>query len=81
VAKTFTGIVQALREYKQKLRDANVRIYVRRGGPNYQEGLRMMRELGKELAVPIKVYGPEMHMTRIVNLALSEGSAPVGGAR
>ncbi len=81
VAKTFTGIVQALREYKQKLKDAHVKIYVRRGGPNYQEGLRLMRELGEELGVPIEVYGPEMHMTRIVNLALSEGSAPAGGAR
>ena len=81
VAKTFTGIVQALREYKQKLKDANVKIYVRRGGPNYQEGLRLMRELGRELGVPIEVYGPEMHMTRIVNMALSEGSPTTGGAK
>jgi hypothetical protein len=29
-----------------------------------------MKELGAELGVPIEVYGPEMHMTRIVNLAL-----------
>jgi ATP-citrate lyase beta-subunit len=72
VAKTFTGIVMALREYKQKLRDTNVKIFVRRGGPNYQEGLRMMKELGKDLGVPIEVYGPEMHMTRIVNLALQQ---------
>jgi ATP-citrate lyase beta-subunit len=79
VVKTFTGIVRALKEYKQKLRDAKVRIYVRRGGPNYQEGLRLMKELGKELGVPIEVYGPEMHMTRIVNLALE--SPTTGGDR
>jgi len=70
VAKTFTGITMALRDYKKKLKDTNVKIYVRRGGPNYQEGLRIMRELGKELGVPIDVYGPETHMTRIVNMAL-----------
>ncbi len=70
VAKTFTGITMALRDYKKKLKDANVKIFVRRGGPNYQEGLRIMRELGKELGVPIDVYGPETHMTRIVNMAL-----------
>jgi len=70
VAKTFTGIVKALREYKKKLQDTNVKIYVRRGGPNYQEGLRIMRELGKEIGIPIEVYGPETHMTRIVNMAL-----------
>lgn len=70
VAKTFTGITMALRDYKKKLKDTNVKIFVRRGGPNYKEGLRIMRELGEELGVPIEVYGPETHMTRIVNMAL-----------
>ncbi|MFH1829967.1 MAG: ATP citrate lyase citrate-binding domain-containing protein [Pseudomonadota bacterium] len=71
VAATFTGIIQALTEYKQKLIDNKVRIYVRRGGPNYQEGLAKMRELGNTLGVPIEVYGPETHMTKIVSLALA----------
>jgi ATP-citrate lyase beta-subunit len=70
VAKTFTGITMALRDYKKKLKDTNVKIFVRRGGPNYKEGLRIMRELGEELGIPIEVYGPETHMTRIVNMAL-----------
>jgi ATP-citrate lyase beta-subunit len=70
VAKTFTGIMDALREYRDKLRANNVRIYVRRGGPNHEVGLAMMRQLGEELAVPLEVYGPETHMTRIVRMAL-----------
>jgi ATP-citrate lyase beta-subunit len=70
VAKTFTGITMALRDYKKKLKETNVKIYVRRGGPNYQEGLRIMRDLGGELGIPVEVYGPETHMTRIVNMAL-----------
>jgi len=70
VAKTFTGIVQALKEYSEKLQETNVEIYVRRGGPNYKEGLRIMKELGEELGVPIQVFGPETHMTKIVKLAL-----------
>jgi len=70
VAKTFTGITMALRDYKKKLKDTNVKIYVRRGGPNYQEGLRIMKDLGEELGIPIDVYGPETHMTRIVDMAL-----------
>jgi ATP citrate (pro-S)-lyase len=57
VANTFKGIVRALKEYKEKLRENNVKIYVRRGGPNYKEGLRVMRELGEQLGVPIEVYG------------------------
>lgn len=71
VAATFTGIIQALTEYKQKLIDNKVKIYVRRGGPNYQEGLAKMRALGATLGVPIEVYGPETHMTKIVSLALA----------
>ena len=74
VAKTFTGIIQALTEFKQKLVDGKVRIYVRRGGPNYKEGLAKMRKLGETLGVPIEVYGPETHMTKIVTLALKEGA-------
>ena len=72
VAQTFKGIIRALKEAKQKLQTTGVQIYVRRGGPNYEEGLRLMRELGKDLGVPIQVYGPETHMTKIVSLALKE---------
>ncbi len=73
VAKTFSGITMALREYKKKLIDTNVKIYVRRGGPNYQEGLKIMKNLGEELGLPIEVYGPETHMTRVVPMALEGG--------
>jgi len=72
VAKTFTGIIQALDEYKEKLRANQVKIYVRRGGPNYKEGLENMRRLGERIGIPLEVYGPETHMTRIVSLALEE---------
>jgi ATP-citrate lyase beta-subunit len=72
VAKTFTGIIKALKEYRQKLIDNKVKIYVRRGGPNYQEGLKNMKELGKTLGVPIEVFGPEAHMTSIVPMGLTE---------
>ncbi len=70
VAKTFKGVTMALEEYREKLREAGIKIYVRRGGPNYEQGLKLMRDLGRRLGVPIEVYGPETHMTRIVSLAL-----------
>ncbi len=73
VAKTFTGIIKALEEYKDRLRENHVRIYVRRGGPNYKEGLENMRRLGEKIGIPLEVFGPETHMTRIVSLALQEG--------
>ncbi|KAJ2370704.1 ATP citrate lyase subunit 1, partial [Coemansia sp. RSA 2607] len=78
VATTFKGIIRALQEYKQALIANRVRIFVRRAGPNWQEGLRAMRELGETLGVEIRVYGPETHVTAIVPLAL--GKAPAGGA-
>ena len=74
VANTFKGVVMALEEYREKLQKANVKIYVRRGGPNYELGLKLMRDLGMKLGVPIEVYGPETHMTRIVPLALEGAS-------
>jgi len=73
VAKTFNGIIRALREYREKLKDNKVKIFVRRGGPNYKEGLDNMRTLGEALGVPIAVYGPETHMTKIVSMALKGG--------
>lgn len=76
VATTFKGIVRALREYQQKLIENKVSIYVRRGGPNFQEGLRVMKELGSTLGVPIHVYGPETHMTAIVSMALGKKDIP-----
>ena len=51
---------------------AEVKIYVRRGGPNYQEGLEKMRDLAAKLELPIEVFGPEAHMTSIVSLALNK---------
>jgi ATP citrate (pro-S)-lyase len=70
VAATFKGIIRALKEYAAPLQAHQVKIYVRRGGPNYQEGLKAMRLLGESLGVPIKVFGPETHITDIVPLAL-----------
>ncbi|MFA6434534.1 MAG: ATP citrate lyase citrate-binding domain-containing protein [Elusimicrobiales bacterium] len=72
VAKTFTGIIKALNEYRAKLIENKVKIFVRRGGPNYKEGLENMRKLGDTLGVPIEVYGPETHMTAVVSMALGK---------
>ena len=72
VAATFTGIIQAIEERVAALKKANVKIYVRRGGPNYKEGLEKMRSMGKRLGLPVDVYGPETHMTKIVSMALQE---------
>ncbi|KAG4947691.1 hypothetical protein JHK87_043698 [Glycine soja] len=70
VAATFSGIIRALKEKEQKLKEAKMHIYVRRGGPNYQKGLAKMRALGEEIGIPIEVYGPEATMTGICKQAI-----------
>jgi ATP citrate (pro-S)-lyase len=37
----------------------DVKIWVRRAGPNYQEGLKNIKSVGQELKLDIHVYGPE----------------------
>ncbi|KAF7697882.1 ATP-citrate synthase [Silurus meridionalis] len=75
VAATFKGIVRAIKDYQEPLKEHEVSIFVRRGGPNYQEGLRVMGEVGKTTGIPIHVFGTETHMTAIVGMAL--GHRPI----
>ncbi len=72
VAKTFTGIIQAFEEYADKMKDVGIKIYVRRGGPNYEKGLKDIKEAADRLGLYIEVYGPETHVTDIVRMALEE---------
>lgn len=71
VAKTFEGIIQAMEKYQDELKIHNTKIYVRRGGPNYQTGLKNINDAAKNLGLYIEVYGPETHITDIVKMALS----------
>jgi len=68
VKATFTGIVSAIRKSVDKLKNAKVKIFVRRGGPNEKQGLELMKQVGKETGVPIEVYDRYTHMTRVVEL-------------
>jgi ATP-citrate lyase beta-subunit len=72
VAKTFTGIIQAFEVYADKLKEHNTKIYVRRGGPNFEKGLKDIKEAADRLGLYIEVYGPETHVTDIVRMALEK---------
>lgn len=73
---SLPGIITALREYQTRLVEHNISIFVRRAGPNYQEGLRRMREIGSTLGIPLYVFGPETHMTAICGMALGKKPIP-----
>jgi len=70
VAKTFTGIIQAFEEYQEKMKEVGIKIYVRRGGPNYEKGLKDIKEAADRMGLWIDVYGPETHVTDIVRMAV-----------
>ena len=66
IAKTFKGIIKALDE------DSNVldKVYVRRGGPNQEEGLKTMKEFLDKNKLNGGVYGRELSLNSIIELAL-----------
>ena len=70
VAKTFTGIINAFEKFADKLKAHKTKIYVRRGGPNYEKGLKDIKAAAERLGLYIEVYGPETHVTDIVRMAL-----------
>ncbi|NOR57889.1 MAG: ATPase [Sulfurimonas sp.] len=72
VAKTFTGIIQSFEQNVEKMKEHNVQIYVRRGGPNYEKGLKDIKEAADRLGLYIEVYGPETHVTDIVRMAIEK---------
>ena len=59
VKKTFKGIVRALKQYGDKLIEGGVKIWVRRGGPNFEEGLKLKKSnmvFLTRLVVNLRVY-------------------------
>lgn len=71
VAATFKGVIRALRDVAPQLNEHKTQIWVRRAGPNYQEGLKNIKSAAQELGLNMHVFGPEMHVSGIVPLALS----------
>jgi ATP-citrate lyase beta-subunit len=70
VKATFSGIINGLRESRSKGYLQNVTIWVRRGGPNENQGLAAIRKLQDE-GFDIHVYDRSMPMTDIVDLAMN----------
>jgi len=69
---TFKGIIQAITEVSELLREQGVKVFVRRGGPYEKEGLSMMENFLKTQHLLGTVSGPELVLTDIVAHALRE---------
>jgi ATP citrate (pro-S)-lyase len=68
VASTFKGVIRALRDVAPLLVEHKVQIWVRRAGPNYQEGLKNIKAVGQEL-------GLSMHVSTILPWSMEESAA------
>ncbi len=70
IAKTFAGVLQAIEEVADKLRAQQVKVFVRRGGPNQEEGLAQMEAVLNKHGLLGAVHSPETPLTAAVTEAL-----------
>ncbi|MEM0455905.1 MAG: ATP citrate lyase citrate-binding domain-containing protein [Candidatus Anstonellales archaeon] len=67
VSKTFDGIIKAILEYKEQFLDHQVRIIVRRGGPNADVALKKIQQEIGSLGIPIEVYDENYNIDWVVD--------------
>lgn len=72
IAVTFKGVIKALEEMKNELVKQHIKIFVRRGGPNQQEGLAMMEKFLKENNLYGLVADQKTTLPKIVQSAIAE---------
>ncbi|HET6746746.1 MAG TPA: ATP citrate lyase citrate-binding domain-containing protein [Candidatus Saccharimonadales bacterium] len=72
VAATFAGVINALNEKAKQLQKQNLTVYVRRGGPNQEEGLKNMTACLKSLGIYGGVYDPSTSIPDALDKALKE---------
>ncbi len=70
VKSTFKGIIQALTEVADQLRAQDVKVFVRRGGPNEVEGLGLMENFLRQSDLFGSVYGSSVVLTEAVSDAI-----------
>ena len=67
VAKTFKGIIRALSEKSEELNSQHVKVFVRRGGPNEEAGLKLMRDFLTSKNLLGCAYGHDTPLTQVVS--------------
>ncbi len=67
---TFNGLIKALEEVKNQLKEQKIKIFVRRGGPFQEEGLAQMKSFLEKEGLLGMVQGPELILTDIISQSL-----------
>ena len=68
VASTFNGIIKSIHNNTNAFK--NTSVWIRRGGPNYIQGLDNMKNVLNKYNIENHVFGPETPITEIVTKAL-----------
>jgi succinyl-CoA synthetase beta subunit len=68
---TFLGVVDALNEFSSKLNEQNIKVFVRRGGPNEKKGLSHMESFLKKNNLFGAVYGSDTEITLVIDEAIN----------
>lgn len=71
VRSTFLGIIDALRAAAANLRKQNVKIFVRRGGPNEVVGLELMQRFLEEEGLLGSIHGSDAVITQAMTDAIT----------
>ncbi len=72
VEQTFKGIIRAITDDAQQLKEQHAVVFVRRGGPNQKAGLAKIESFLSNLPLEHDVCGPEVSLGNIVNRAVGE---------
>jgi ATP-citrate lyase beta-subunit len=75
VKKTFTGVIAALEKNIEELKKIGTKVFVRRGGPNEQEGLALMESFLRQHDLLGSVHGSKTVLTKVVDEALEFADA------
>ncbi len=66
----FKGVIQAMKERQARLSSQNIKVFVRRAGPNETEGLALISEYLHRNEIFGSVHGSETVLTDVVSEAL-----------
>lgn len=72
IAATFRGIIRAFEKEAKYLKDNKVSVFVRRGGPNQQKGLKAMEDCLSKLGLRHSVHGPDVSLAELVKEVTDE---------
>lgn len=72
ISKTFSGIIRAIEERSDDLRATQVKVFVRRGGPQQEEGLRKMHKTLEEQGLLGSVFDQSTPIHAAVSAMIKE---------